>query len=160
MHLSWTRWHVTINSKGELLLARDAAMKARALYEAKLVAQPHDSKLAGALADLLTWASPQDVDRTPSRPSCNPTGGAKIELLEDGSIFVRHGNNAQWRHLHPRVPTAIGELLGLRLEVLSPIRLPSDKGPGRHSDRNFSTECHFECFDPSGLPIESGYAFR
>lgn len=119
--------------EGDLLLAREAAMKARALYEAKLVAQPHDSKLAGAIADLLTWASPQEW--TVLQPTeLQSAGGASLTLLKDGSILAS-GNNASG-DAYTLVADGDRKIAAVRLEVLPDDSLPN-KGPGRHPTGNF-----------------------
>jgi hypothetical protein len=119
--------------KGELLLASDAALKARVLYEEKLEAQPHDSKLASAIADLLTWASPQEW--TVLRPTEMQTAeGATLKLLEDDSILAS-GNNASG-DTYTLVADGDRKIAAVRLEVLPDDSFPN-KGPGRHSTGNF-----------------------
>jgi WD40 repeat protein/Flp pilus assembly protein TadD len=119
--------------QGELLLARDAAMKARAFYEAKLVAQPHDSKLAGEIADLLIWSSPQEWNVL-EPTELQSAGGAGLTLLSDGSILAS-GNNVSG-DTYTLVADGNQDIAVLRLEVLPDDSLPH-KGPGRHLTGNF-----------------------
>ncbi|HVR74950.1 MAG TPA: DUF1549 and DUF1553 domain-containing protein [Planctomycetota bacterium] len=127
-------------------LAERAAAKAAHDQEVALLEEriaSHRAELAPALEslDARLRAAREAAKRTP--PAFLPLevvkatsrSGARLDLLEDGSILAR-GDPADKDAFNLVVKAAAGPITGFRLECLTDESLPA-KGPGRSSNGNF-----------------------
>ena len=118
-------------ARGELVTARSAAAKARALYEQQLAAEPMNSLLAQSLADLLLLDAEMATAWTILEPTeMTSAGGATLTLQDDGSILASGTNAPRDQYNLEFVVPADIDLRSLRLEALADPSLP-ENGPGR-----------------------------
>jgi tetratricopeptide (TPR) repeat protein len=124
---------------GQVPLAKGPFEKAQALYERAREAFPEDGLVAAGLAQLLL---DQDKQENPARwvvltpVEMKTETGARMELQEDGSVFVHQNQPVQNDTYSLVFPTEGKGITGLRLEVLADSRLPGG-GPGWGANWNF-----------------------
>jgi WD40 repeat protein/tetratricopeptide (TPR) repeat protein len=117
---------------GQVPLAKGQFEKAQALYQRALEADPDDELVASGLAQVLLDQHKQEnparwVVLTPVEMKTET--GARMELQEDGSVFVHQNQPFQDDTYSLVFPTEGKGITGLRLEVLADSRLPGG-GPG------------------------------
>jgi len=124
-----------LDASGNRPSAAEHAARAIALYERQLAERP-DPVIARQLAEFLLARYQRQAEWTLLKPAeMKSAAGAKLALLDDGSILAS-GENASG---DVYTVTADGEgkqVSAIRLDVLPDTSLPHN-GPGRHASGNF-----------------------
>jgi WD40 repeat protein len=120
--------------RGNAPLADAARAKARALFEKQLAKEPKNAALALELADVLLPRGDNWTVLTPVEMRAE--SGAKMEMQNDGSIFVHQKPPVKTDTYSLVFQTDLKGVRGLRLEVLPNSHLPNG-GSGWAGDGNF-----------------------